>query len=849
MINITSYAKPKQNGGSTSTSTIKTIVKKVGGTTTVSTDVNGVNIWGQYHDHKSDVSGDMTGVGNITGTGNLVMNGIDAVKGQITNLTVDETATITNVAATDIHTNTLNTDGNVEVGGNLNVDSTIIAVAGEIDSLQCNDSVTTNTLRATEGTIDTLNSTTATIDTATLKNLITDVLNATNATIDTATIDNLTVTKAAHFFELIIDEIKATKGQLILSPANAKIDYVIQDGTSYYNLYFRANDADGNEIYNMFAKNDLIVCQTFNAAQGTNYNLSNRFYWCKVTNVSTNPVKVSAIGDDNYYHKLYVSMTSANKDANSNATPVAGDEVVVLGNTTDTSRQNAIIIGAYDNAYLDSEIKAPFIVQYSGINEFNLSNHRLNVLSNGLNDFKGNHYDNDGNSISNSISELKQTASSITASVKEYVKGDNVLTGVGNGSGWKLITVDAFDSKEVWTNAEFAEAGFTFTYPYWTWATHQTGTDDDGNPIYENFKVTKVVYSPSFTNVFDTYTISFYVWQKNIQIEILGDSTVINTITTDDVYKDGEMFDDDGNVIEYDGKKLRYSKDLDRYYFTFSKSTASEYSFRFTNTTDTLKDESETTGENRQMQCVMVEQGDTPHRFNFSYATNESKMFITPTSAGFMTTDKDGNVATIGTYTDGVVKLTGDNIKLEGVTTINNNFVVNEDGTINATNGTFNGTVKATNFYHKVAIYGYTNRCWFDNGQYYDSDAGLSDDRIENCGSADIVIMTNESFYTTDSLSTTKRRHLTLPRAKDYVGKVIEVYDAHTEINGTEIFVKSVDDGYMVVGAHNGSTFGAQTQYQSLTGGYGHRWKYVALSTGKTGYETYYWMKLTDSTY
>jgi len=46
-----------------------------------------------------------------------------------------------------------------------------------------------------------------------------------------------------------------------------------------------------------------------------------------------------------------------------------GDEIVCLGNNSDTSRQNAIILSAYSSG-LDNSVKSPSIVQYKGIKSF-----------------------------------------------------------------------------------------------------------------------------------------------------------------------------------------------------------------------------------------------------------------------------------------------------------------------------------------------------------------------------------------------------------------------------------------------------------------------------------------------
>ena len=168
-----------------------------------------------------------------------------------------------------------------------------------------------------------------------------------------------------------------------------------------YKLYWKSED-DGRKIRNQFDYNDQILCQTFNVAEGESYSANNKFYWmlCDESGYETTEI------DDVEYECNYVIVNNADKDINSNAIPEAGDEIVQLGNRNNTSRQNAIIISAYNNQFLDSAIVAPSIVQYSGINNYNLSSHRLNVISNGYNSFKGSYTTNSGDDIEQLIEDV-----------------------------------------------------------------------------------------------------------------------------------------------------------------------------------------------------------------------------------------------------------------------------------------------------------------------------------------------------------------------------------------------------------------------------------------------------------
>ena len=205
-------------------------------------------------------------------------------------------------------------------------------------------------------------------------------ITANNADITDATFENLTVTKAAHFFQLIIDEIKSTQGQVIITAANAKLDLVEQSQNGF-KCYWKNTDGD-KTIYNQFEVNDQVICQTFNLDDASGTSHTNKFYWSKVISAGT-----ETKGEETYN---YIVLSSTDYDTRSNATPSIGDEIVQLGNKTNTDRQAAIVISAYNNQFLDPTIQAPSIVQYNGINDYNLSTHRLNVISKGLNQFKGN---------------------------------------------------------------------------------------------------------------------------------------------------------------------------------------------------------------------------------------------------------------------------------------------------------------------------------------------------------------------------------------------------------------------------------------------------------------------------
>ena len=185
---------------------------------------------------------------------------------------------------------------------------------------------------------------------------------------------NLTVTGLAHFFELVIDRIKAAGGAVLFTPADGFQIEQFEQSTNGYKLYWSSTDGEKG-IKNMWKVNDQAICMSFNRADiGHNYNISNKYYWCLVTGVGTDQV--------NGLHWIEISTSVYDGEVN----PEVGDEIVMLGyrGTDDSARQNAIYISAYSS--LDTTLTAPLWAHYTGINDFNLSSHKRTwFASNGSN--------------------------------------------------------------------------------------------------------------------------------------------------------------------------------------------------------------------------------------------------------------------------------------------------------------------------------------------------------------------------------------------------------------------------------------------------------------------------------
>ena len=219
---------------------------------------------------------------------------------------------------------------------------------------------------------------------------------------ETATITNLIVTGAAHFFKVIIDEIKAAGGAIVVTPADGFTVDLVENITITLNgvsipgkrLYWRVSDGEKART-NKWHVLDQALCKTDNLASGTTYNASNKFYWSLVANVSNQPVSKTIDGKaaDCHYIDIYCgngeSQANIPKDANDiplwywvgdARDAAAGDEISMLGSrdANDVPRQSALYFSAYSS--IDTGLTAPFIASYRGVNDFDLASHRKTYM-------------------------------------------------------------------------------------------------------------------------------------------------------------------------------------------------------------------------------------------------------------------------------------------------------------------------------------------------------------------------------------------------------------------------------------------------------------------------------------
>lgn len=390
MINIQSFAKAKDG---TSYKAISS--SGFSNSKNVTTSLDTHNIWGQPFNGTEDVSGNLYNVGSITASGNIQTKGDIIIRqldeeNQVVN-DGDLTISVKDRAATFSGKDKYTFDGAIE--------GTDIKANGNLDVTGAS----------------TMNGVTVNGDAAFNKNIevkgqskLNDVSSNNITNSDTIKTKNLEVTGSAHFFELIIDKIKAAGGAVLFTPANGfKVD-IVESVTNGYKLYWQADDGSGNQADNMWKVNDQALCMSFNQAkEGTNHNISNKYYWSLVTAVSDTNQPVSI--EEKKYH--YIVISTVTKDGTVN--PEIGDTIAMLGyrGTDDKKRQSAIYISAYTS--LDKGLTAPLLAQYQGINDFNLESHRKSYFDAVGAKFVGNFEVSNGQTIEDYINNKIDGAKSV----------------------------------------------------------------------------------------------------------------------------------------------------------------------------------------------------------------------------------------------------------------------------------------------------------------------------------------------------------------------------------------------------------------------------------------------------
>ena len=189
-------------------------------------------------------------------------------------------------------------------------------------------------------------------------------------------VTDLSVWGKAYFNNLTIRELTYVGGNLVFSPSAGKIFEVreIYNDTNEltgWKCYLLADDGT-TATTNMFEVDDQVRCETFNIKAGVYENVSNKFYWRKITDVSTDNEEIRDANNNILYDGKKYSwiVISASDKAEGSDNPAAGDTIVLMGNRTNTNRMSFVVKETYGD-------NAPREVGYTNVHSYTLGNGNL----------------------------------------------------------------------------------------------------------------------------------------------------------------------------------------------------------------------------------------------------------------------------------------------------------------------------------------------------------------------------------------------------------------------------------------------------------------------------------------
>lgn len=502
------------------------------------------------------------------------------------------------------------------------------------------------------------------------------------------TVDKLTVRQTMAVLELLIEKVRSVGGQICVSAANGRIKTVEESGEHYLITF---------EQENMFVQHDLVRCQTFTGKDM-------RSYWVEVTDVTETGIVVV-------------------KEEFEGVEPKEGDECVLMGNTANSDRQNMVLISATE----DGQPRVDVMDGVSGKTFDNALRARLGNLD-GIKDDK---FPADrqprGNGLYADNAYMKGT---FVLETGEDVKTRFEITEGKVQSAIDSVRNDFLSEKGYLNNPTFAsglekwnsenETVFFLVGNRWIWANGAAlSKKGDGASVvtdmgrkvvrirnkYIRQKHENLRFVPSFpTNsegkkeALPVYLSFFYRCAKSGTLKI-GFENVDKTGFADfNSMEVSEEIAATGGYVQYTCSglwngtgdfKLAFDGDIYLYMLVLSTDKIEALTYKY----KTLFEQSE------RLVKISAAVYDKDER-----ALQETGLMIQPEGTGIYIKDANGKLALIGvgveeTDAEGnkktVIKLTADNIKLEGLVTANGYFKVKEDGSIEAVNGTFRGHVYA----------------------------------------------------------------------------------------------------------------------------------------------------------
>ena len=502
------------------------------------------------------------------------------------------------------------------------------------------------------------------------------------------TVDKLTVRQTMAVLELLIEKVRSVGGQICVSAANGRIKTVEESGEHYLITF---------EQENMFVQHDLVRSQTFTGKDM-------RSYWVEVADVTTDGIVVA-------------------KEEFEGVEPKEGDECVLMGNTANYDRQNMVLISATE----DGQPRVDVMDGVSGKTFDNALRARLGNLD-GIKDDK---FPADrqprGNGLYADNAYMKGT---FVLETGEDVKTRFEITEGKVQSAIDSVRNDFLSEKGYLNNPTFAsglekwnsenETVFFLVGNRWIWANGAAlSKKGDGASVvtdmgrkvvrirnkYIRQKHENLRFVPTFPTNSDgkkealpVYLSFFYRCAKAGTLKI-GFENVDKTGFVDfNSMEVSEEIAATGGYVQYTCSglwngtgdfKLSFDGDIYLYMLVLSTDKIEALTYKY----KTLFEQSE------RLVKISAAVYDKDER-----ALQETGLMVQPEGTGIYIKDANGKLALIGvgveeTDAEGnkktVIKLTADNIKLEGLVTANGYFKVKEDGSIEAVNGTFRGHVYA----------------------------------------------------------------------------------------------------------------------------------------------------------
>ena len=501
-------------------------------------------------------------------------------------------------------------------------------------------------------------------------------------------VDKITVRRVMNVFELLINKVRSVGGQICVSAANGKIKTVQEQG-DYWHITF--------EQENTFVAHDLMRCQVFT---GT----SQKAYWVEVTGIANGGILVE-------------------KSEFETAQPEEGDECVLMGNTETANRQNLVLISASEDGH-------PRVDVLDGVNAKNFE-HALRARLGNLDGIKDDTFPWNNQPRGNGLyADNVYLRGTFLLSTGEDVKTKLEITEGKVQSAIDSVRNDFLSEKGYLNNPTFAsglekwnsenETVFFLVGNKWVWANGAAlSKKGDGASVvtdmgrkvvrirnkYIRQKHENLRFVPTFPTKSDgkkealpVYLSFFYRCAKGGTLKI-GFENVDKTGFADfnSMEVSEEIAATDGYVQYtcsglWNGTgdfKLAFDGDIYLYMLVLSTDKIEALTYKY----KTLFEQSE------RLVKISAAVYDKDER-----ALQETGLMVQPEGTGIYIKDANGKLALIGvgveeTDADGnkktVIKLTADNIKLEGLVTANGYFKVKEDGSIEAVNGTFRGHVYA----------------------------------------------------------------------------------------------------------------------------------------------------------